>query len=301
MTASTDGARHTVLGTALRVRAFGEGAPTVLLHGGGPGCSAWTDFAALVPALPGRRLLLVDLPQYGGSGAPRADRPLFSFHARYVTALLDDLGIRRADFVCQSLGGSVALLIAAREPHRVGRLVLTGSRPADLGGAPGAGGAEIRAAYYGGAGPTPDKMRDLIAHYEWNDPAMIPEATVLERFRNSVSPASLALGTDTEARGRPEDLGPLLPEVDSPVLLLWGSADPFADVGYAARLAAALPAAVLEVLPDTAHHPQEERPRDYARLAEAFLLDPRPAVPRPAAPRPTDPRLAPVEAARCES
>ncbi|MES9539416.1 MULTISPECIES: alpha/beta hydrolase [unclassified Actinomadura] len=301
MTASIAGTWHTVLGSALRVRTIGEGAPTVLLHGGGPGCSAWTDFAALVPELPGRRLVLVDLPQYGDSDAPRADRPLFSFHARYVMALLDDLGIRRADFVCQSLGGAVALLIAARAPHRVGRVVLTGSRPADLGGAPGASGAEVRAAYYGGDGPTPDKMRDLIRHYEWNDPTMLPEATVFERFRNSVKLDALALGTDMEGRGRPEDLGPLLPEVAAPVLLLWGSADPFAGVDYAARLAAALPAAVLEVLPDTAHHPQEERPRDYARLADAFLLDPRPTDHRPADRPSPDPRLAPVEAARCES
>lgn len=71
MTAPTTGTRHTVLGAALRVRTIGEGTPTVLLHGGGPGCSAWTDFAALVPELHGRRLILVDLPQYGESDAPR--------------------------------------------------------------------------------------------------------------------------------------------------------------------------------------------------------------------------------------
>ena len=290
MTAPTTDARHTVLGAALRVRTIGEGTPTVLLHGGGPGCSGWTDFAALVPELPGRRLVLVDLPQYGDSDAPRADLPQFSFHARYVLALLDELGIDRADFVCQSLGGGIALLIAAREPHRVGRIVLTGSRPAELGGPSGVSGAEIRAAYYGGEGPTPDKMRDLIRSYEWNDPALVPEATVFERFRNSVTVDALALGTDAGARGLSEDLGPLLPDVTAPVLLLWGSADPFAGVGYASRLAAALPAAVLEVLPGTAHHPQEERPRDYARRAAAFLLD-----------TAADSRLAPVEATRCES
>ncbi|TDC47341.1 alpha/beta fold hydrolase [Actinomadura sp. KC345] len=280
------GARHTVLGSALRVRSIGEGAPTVLLHGGGPGCSAWTDFAALVPELPGRRLVLIDLPQYGGSAAPRADGPLFSFHARHVTALLDGMGVGRADFVCQSLGGSVALLIAAREPSRVRRIVLTGARPADLGGAPGVSGAEIRAEYYGGDGPSPEKMRDLIRSYEWHDPASVPEATVHKRFRNSVTPDALALGRDTEARGLPEDLGALLPDVLAPVLLLWGSADPFAGIGYASRLAAALPRSLLEVLPHTAHHPQEERPRDYARLTEAFLLDS---------------QLVPLEATRCES
>lgn len=277
MTAPTIGTRRTVLGTELSVRSIGAGAPTVLLHGGGPGCSSRTDFAALVPELLGRRLILVDLPQYGGSAAPRATGPLFSFHARYVTALLDALGVGRADFVCQSLGGSVALLIAAREPRRVRRIVLTGSRPADLGGPPGADGAAIRAEYYGGAGPTPGKMRDLMGRHEWADPAHLPQTTVFERFRNSVTPDALALGTDSTARGLPEDLGPLLPGVLAPVLLLWGSADPFADAGYAGRLAEALPSAVLRVMPDTAHHPQEERPHDYARLAEEFLTEPRPA------------------------
>lgn len=273
MTTPNAGIRTALPGAGMCVRSIGEGTPTVLLHGGGPGCSAWTDFAALVPELPGRELILVDLPQYGGSDAPRADGPIFSFHARHLRALLDQRGIGRADFVCQSLGGSIALLIAAHEPHRVRRIVLTGSRPAELAGDPGVSGAEIRAAYYGGSGPTPGKMRDLIGRYEWSDPAGVPETTVLERYRNSVTPGALALGTDTDARGLPEDLGPLLPDVSAPVLLLWGSADPFADVGYATRLASALPNARLEVLPGTAHHPQEERPCEYARLAQEFLLE----------------------------
>lgn len=103
-------------------------------------------------------------------------------------------------------------------------------------------------------------MRDLIRDHEWNDPAIVPEATVFGRFRNSVTVDALALGTDTEARGLPEDLGPLLHTVTAPVLLLWGSADPFANVGYASRLAAALPAAVLRCCPARRTTPRRSGP-----------------------------------------
>ncbi|MEU0480492.1 alpha/beta hydrolase [Streptosporangium sp. NPDC006013] len=269
-----EGRRYRVHGLDLHVRSIGAGVPTVLLHGGGPGCSSWTDFAPVVDALvPGRRLILVDLPQYGDSDKPFIDGPLFGFHAAHVRGLLDALGLARADFVCQSLGGGVALRLAADSPGSVGRLVVTGSRPtARPALEPGdARGPRVRDDYYGGEGPTPAKMRELIARYEWNDPRGVPEETVAERYRNSVDPGALALGTATEARGAAEDLGPDLARVTSPVLLLWGEHDVFAGLGYARHLLGLLADARLEVVPGTAHHPQEERPAEYARLAAAFL------------------------------
>ncbi|MEU8201176.1 alpha/beta hydrolase [Streptosporangium sp. NPDC049046] len=266
--------RYSVGGLGLHVRSAGTGTPTVFLHGGGPGCSAWTDFAPVVDALtPGRRLILVDLPQYGDSDKPPITAPLFGFHAAHVRGLLDTLGVTRADFVCQSLGGGVALRLAADHPESVGRLVVTGSRPTAR-PAPGAGdarGPRLREDYYGGVGPTRAKMRELIARYEWTDPSGVPEETVAERYRNSVDPGALALGTATEARGAAEDLGPDLARVTSPVLLLWGEHDAFAGLDYARHLLGLLADARLEVVPGTAHHPQEERPAEYAERAAAFL------------------------------
>ncbi|MGW6752175.1 alpha/beta fold hydrolase [Streptomyces sp. NPDC055006] len=267
-----------VRGLKLHVMEMGtRGTPTVLLHGGGPGCSAWSDFGAVAGLLAqGRRLILVDLPQYGDSESPDITGPLFSFHAAHVLSLLDTLGIDRADFVCQSLGGSVALCLAAQHPDRVGRLVVTGSQPIpppkylpqrnSLA-------AQVREEYYGNGGPSLSKMRALMTRLEWYDPAGSPAETAALRFAHSTSPRALELGTDRARRGTPEDLTDALARVEAPVLLLWGANDPFCGPDYAVALAERLPRVDVCVLGCTSHHPGEERPGHYARLVDVFLTE----------------------------
>ncbi|MFC9223830.1 alpha/beta fold hydrolase [Streptomyces hygroscopicus] len=267
-----------VRGLALHVIEIGtRGTPTLLLHGGGPGCSARSDFGAVAGLLAqGRRLILVDLPQYGDSDSPDITEPVFSFHAAHVLALLDALGVDRADFVCQSLGGSVALCLAARHPGRVDRLVVTGSQPVlppkslpqDNPLA-----SRVREEYYGNGGPSLSKMRALMTRLEWHDPAGPPAETVALRFAHSTSPRALRLGTDRSRRGAPEDLTDVLAQVEAPVLLLWGASDPFCGPEYALALAARLSRVDVSVLGRTSHHPGEERPAHYARLVDAFLAD----------------------------
>jgi pimeloyl-ACP methyl ester carboxylesterase len=259
-------------GVGLRYHDLGAGRPTLLLHGGGPGCTAWSDFAPVTGALAAdRRLILLDLPQFGGSDVPTVTEPVFSYHARHVLAALDELGLSTVDLVCQSLGGSVALRIAALAPERVGRIVLTGSVPVPDPAGPGAAGPSIRDTYFGGDGPSVEKMAELIGTYEWFDRSGVPAETVRRRYEASIRPECRAVATAGAARGAPEDLTPHLPDVAAPVLLLWGAHDPFADPAYALHLAAALPRADVHVLARTSHHPQEERPAAYAATVRAFL------------------------------
>ncbi|MGH3763349.1 alpha/beta fold hydrolase [Actinophytocola sp.] len=255
----------------------GTGPVTVVLHGGGPGCHSTADFAAVLALCPHRRWLWVDLPGYGASDAPPTPGPLFSTHARALAGLLDRLELSTVDFVAQSLGGSVALRFAAGEPDRVRRIVLIGSQPAmTFGSGPGPRsdpdlGARVRVRYYGGDGPSAEKMHALIAEVEWHDATAVPESTVLARYRASTTPTALRLATDATARGAPEDLGDRLAEVRAPTLVVWGRHDPFAGPDYAAALADALPRGDLAVLGRTAHHPQAERPDAVAALVSAFL------------------------------
>lgn len=253
-------------------RSVGSGPVVLLLHGGGPGCTSDLDWRTCLPHLPDdRRYLLVDLAQYGESEAGPFDAPVFDYHAACLVELLGELSIDRVDVVAQSLGGSVALNLAALHPDRVGRIVLTGSQPVPS-EEPGTNSAarEARARYYGDGGPTPAKMRELLARLEWYDASRIPEETVLARHAASVTPWALAVA-DGSGRGSPQDLSDRLAQVDQPVLWLWGAHDPFASPAYAAEVAALMPRSDVAVLAGTSHHPQEERPYAYGRLASEFL------------------------------
>lgn len=109
---------------------MGSGTPTVFLHGGGPGCSSWTDFGTVAGIFADdRRLILMDMLQYGRSSKEPFRAPRWSYHAEVIGRALDAIGIEKADFVCNSVGGSTALALAAERPELVGKLVITGSEP----------------------------------------------------------------------------------------------------------------------------------------------------------------------------
>lgn len=243
----------------------------MFLHGGGPGCSSWLDFRDVSRRLEGRwRQLFVDLAQYGDSAAGPIGGPALDFHAACVRSLLDELGLERVHVVAQSLGGSVALNLAALAPQQIGRIVLTGSQPVPRPASDPGLGIEARARYYGGAGPSEGKMRELLAALEWHDPAAIPDATVRDRYAASVTPWALAVA-EGSGRGDPQDLSRQIGDVPHEALWLWGAHDPFASPAYAFEVASSMRHADVTVLAGTAHHPQEERPSTYARLVREFL------------------------------
>jgi pimeloyl-ACP methyl ester carboxylesterase len=110
-----------VNGVSLYYEEHGSGEPLVLLHGG---IGAGEMFEPIVPALAaGRRVITVDLQGHGGTAD--VDRPLRpETMADDVAALIEHLGLERADLMGYSLGGYVALRTAIQHPERVRRLVL---------------------------------------------------------------------------------------------------------------------------------------------------------------------------------
>jgi pimeloyl-ACP methyl ester carboxylesterase len=110
-----------VNGLSLYYEEHGSGEPLVLLHGGVAGTEI---FAAMLPALAaGRRVILVDLQGHGRTG--EIDRPLRpELLAGDVAALIERLGLERADVLGYSLGAAVAFRLAVEHAERVHRLIL---------------------------------------------------------------------------------------------------------------------------------------------------------------------------------
>lgn len=283
----------TALGTRYHLHDLGSGRSgggadgadaAIFLHGGGPGCSAWTDFGQVSPLFAThRRSVLVDLLQYGRTDKVTVEGPMWDFHARHLLALLDALGVGRADFVCNSWGGSGAMAFAASHPERVRRLVVTGAMPVLTGAlAPlperGARGRNARDRYYQGEGPTLDKMRELIRTLEWYDPAAVPEETVRVRYEQSLDAEERAINDHPERRGVWQDLTARLVLIEAPTLFCWGMHDAFLTPDYPLMLASRLPRGNLYVMDRASHHLQEERPEEFHAAVAAFLDAPRAAA-----------------------
>ncbi|MGW0200928.1 alpha/beta fold hydrolase [Nonomuraea sp. NPDC003201] len=257
---------------------LGSGPDTIFLHGGGPGCTGWSDFGPVAPLFAAeRRCLIVDILQYGRSEKCVITGPMWDFHAARTVALMDALGVERADFVCNSWGGTIALCLAARYPDRVRSLVITGSMPVFYGPlAPlpegGRRGRNARDVYYGGEGPTREKMRDLITRLEWYDGDRLPESTLDLRYEQSLDPEERALAAMSDSpRGEWQDLTAELAEIQVPALFMWGMQDAFLTPDYPLMLARMVPRGNLYVMDHAGHHLQEERPEAYHAVVTGFL------------------------------
>lgn len=265
-------------GTRYHYLDLGRGADTIFLHGGGPGCTGWSDFGPVAPLFAAdRRCLIVDILQYGQSDKCRIDGPMWDFHADHTVALMDTLGVQRADFVCNSWGGTIALCLAARHPDRVRSLVVTGSMPVFYGPlAPlpegGRRGRNARDVYYGGDGPTPEKMRELITRLEWYDGALLPDETVMMRYDQSLDAAERELAAMSDSpRGDWQDLTAELGRIAAPTLFVWGMHDAFLTPDYPLMLARMVPRGNLHVMDRVSHHLQEERPTAFHAVVSGFL------------------------------
>src|SRR6201996_8914454 len=155
----------TVAGKPIFVAEAGSGPAVVMLHGGGPGASGVSNYSRNIDALATHfRVIVPDMPGYGRSvkGVDQADP--FGYLADMMRGLVDKLGVDTAHFIGNSYGGAAALRLALDTPDRVGKLVLMG--PGGIGTTRGLPTAGLRSllSYYGGEGPSRDKLASVIRH-----------------------------------------------------------------------------------------------------------------------------------------
>lgn len=106
----------------------GDGFPVVLLHGSGPGVTAWANWGKLFPLLKDDfRVIAPDMAGFGFT--ERTQDPVYSMNnwVQQTIDLFDALGIEKANLVGNSFGGALALSMAIKYPERINKLVLMGS------------------------------------------------------------------------------------------------------------------------------------------------------------------------------
>jgi len=266
-------------GLSIRYLTVGEGQPLVLLHGAGDNALDWQW---VMPALAATyRVYAPDLP-----GSPDSVRPAAeyspAFFEQFTAGFLDALGIERAVFIGNSLGGLIALRLALSQPARITALVLVDS--AGLGhvvnpaftsvNVPGL--AEAAMPFWrtpiGANQRAWGRTALLFAH----TPENVPCEWIAEQCRLALSSGYLeahltVLRTLVRPLGQREMLVDRLPSLEVPTLVIWGTRDRVFPESQAIEAVSNLQEGSLALIPDCGHMPHVECPDRFLAALGGFI------------------------------
>lgn len=272
MTNPEIGRTVTAAGIRTNLHDVGTGSPLLMIHGSGPGVSAWANWRLSIPVLSQRaRVIAPDMVGFGFSERPSGHRYAMDSWVAQAVGVLDALEVERADLVGNSFGGALALALAIRHPQRVRRLVLMGSVgvPFDL--TPG-----LDAVW--GYEPSPSAMRallDVFAH----DPKFATDELAQLRYEASIRPgfheSFAAMFPAPRQRwvdamcSAPADIRALPHET----LVLHGREDRVIPLANSLTLAQWIPNSQLHVFGHCGHWTQIEHAARFNRLVGDFLAE----------------------------
>jgi len=252
----------------------------VLLHGAGDNSLDWRW---VIPDLATtHRVYAPDLPGSPDSARPAAEYSP-AFFERFAVGFLDALGIERATFVGDSLGGLIALRLALSEPTRVTALVLVDS--AGLGHAINPSFTSVNVPLLGEAAIPFWRTRVGAYQRAWgrtallfaHPPRSVPREWLAEQCRLARSPGYLeahltALRVLVSPLGQREVLVDRLGLLETPTLVVWGERDRVFPRFQAKRSVVRLRDGSLALIPDCGHMPHVECPDRFLGALDGFLL-----------------------------
>jgi pimeloyl-ACP methyl ester carboxylesterase len=264
----------------LAVEESGSGAPLVLVHGIATDRHIWD---LVVPLLArSRRVVTLDLPGFGQSQPVEPGFDLERVAARIASGLAGRGLSGPVDLVGHSLGGGVAITLAALRPRLVGRLILVA--PAGMRPLP----APISRLLASSADAALSARRRAVSLTEvaWGrrlllamtaaDGAGLPPTLARQMVEASATAqrTEAALATITSS-----DLRPILANVAAPLGVIWGEADRTIPLRTLDEVTGARPDARVIRLPDAGHVPMVEQPVRFTDALELLLRE-LPAAPR---------------------
>jgi len=185
-----------------------------------------------------------------------------------VLLAMDAAGVERAHLVGHSLGASVGVVIAARDPSRVSRLVACS--PATIAD------ARLEAVFDLWDGLAASSVTRHVLHL-----ALVMDAFGRGAFDNGTvraivdemdrNPMERATIRHFVACDRTIDLNPIMRSVDAKTLVIAGAQDALTGVEQARTLAGGIGDARLELIDGAGHSPHLETPMTFARLVSSFL------------------------------
>lgn len=274
-------------GVRIHFEAYGAGEPVVLIHGLGASAAAWRRVAPHL-AEAGYRVLALDLKGCGQSDRPPGDYSRKAL-ASLVCGFMDNLGVSRARAVVgHSMGGAIALEIAASRPQRAELVgVVDGqgivSSPKILqAAAPVTPLVGTLASGMTALSPTPSRrfFARMYLRRIFADPSAVTDELVETYASCADAGYQRAMFAMIQHLGNTADLAQKIAHLRQPTILVWGKEDPICPVAWGEELHRELPDSELHVLDGCGHCTPEERPRELSALLIDFFARRAPRLPR---------------------
>lgn len=245
----------------------GKGEPLVLVHGFGGDKDNWNRVARLLT--PHYRVIAPDLPGYGESSSPPQASYRISDQVQRLHAFVAALGLRRAHFGGNSMGGHIVAAYAAQHPNEVGSLWLLANA-----GVLSAPPSELRLRLERGEpnpllSSTPAQFRAVL-DMVMSRPPPIPDVIFDVLAATAIRNHDLRDRQFHQLVDAPQALEPLIEGLPVPTHILWGEQDRLLHVGTVEVMRRLLPQSSSTVLPGIGHVPMIEAPTESAQDYLAF-------------------------------
>jgi 2-hydroxymuconate-semialdehyde hydrolase len=159
----------------------GSGTPVILIHGSGPGVSAWSNWRLAIPSL-AERLHVFAYDQIGFGYTELPDKHDYNLErwTDHLLSFMQAVGVERAHLIGNSMGAAVALAAAVKYPERVNKLVLMGPMGVSF---PITEGLDAVWGYT----PSVANMKHLIDIFAYNR-KLVTDELAEQRYRASIRP-----------------------------------------------------------------------------------------------------------------
>lgn len=269
----------------LRYRSHGSGpARIVLIHGLAARSETWTD---LTPLFPSDRytIRMLDLLGSGQSSKPRHADYSIRGHGVRLLDFLERESLSEVTIAGHSLGGAVVLM-AAILAQQTGRndllkslVILAGPGfiqrlplIAEVFRYPLTGSLFVML-------PAPDAWVRIGLRAAYHDHRLVDGEHVARYapcYQDREAKRALVATCRSIVPPDAAEIAGSYGQLRLPVLLLWGRHDRIVPLSQGERLQAAIPGAILAIIDECGHNPQEEKPEETFSLMERFLGNPKP-------------------------
>lgn len=221
----------------------------IVLHGWGRNLRDWLAVSQILSSK--YKVVSIDLPGFGGTSYP-SEKDLGTYdYADFVLNFMKKLDIQYPILLGHSLGGRIGIVMGAEE-GLLKELVLVDAA---------------------GVAPRTFKGRILTLIFKLAKHAM--PGFIVDWLRD-------VLGSEDYVKAGPlrktlvkvvnEDLKYLLPKINCETLIIWGEKDSNQEIKFAKEMVEKIPNARLRVVWEAGHHPNLEKPKDFARIIKEELL-----------------------------